>query len=219
VAQSGMMKEYILDTTTPISSNIFMKHSKNIWEKPMVYGVSGRCNKIALHFAGVPASDGDVLRRAMSGKGRLYCVTKVKDNFFCMLCSKGHPLALSQEIYRQIESFAGTLLQGALGLYAVESYQSLYLKVHYPVEFMVAVINNQGGFYRTEVYVHEAKCPVVLSTPLCQQSECETTVYGVDVYLGFMQLEGLDLKQHIVSLQIVRMENTNRWKISSIAFR
>jgi DNA polymerase-3 subunit alpha len=35
VAQSGMMKEYILDTT-PISSNIFMKHSKNIWEKPMV---------------------------------------------------------------------------------------------------------------------------------------------------------------------------------------
>jgi hypothetical protein len=36
VAQSGMMKEYILDTTTPISSNIFMKHSKNIWEKPMV---------------------------------------------------------------------------------------------------------------------------------------------------------------------------------------
>jgi hypothetical protein len=48
----------------------------------------------------------------------------------------------------------------------------------------------------------------------------ETTVYGVDVYLGFMQLEGLDSKQHIVSLQIViRMENTNRWKISSIAFR
>jgi DNA polymerase-3 subunit alpha/error-prone DNA polymerase len=60
-------------------------------------------------------------------------------------------------------------LQGALASYAVESYQSLYLKVHYPVEFMVAVINNQGGFYRTEVYVHEAKCPVVLSTPLCQQ--------------------------------------------------
>jgi hypothetical protein len=36
VAQSGYDEEYILDTTTPISSNIFMKHSKNIWEKPMV---------------------------------------------------------------------------------------------------------------------------------------------------------------------------------------
>jgi hypothetical protein len=31
-----------------------------------------------------------------------------KKTIFCMLCQKGHPLALSQEIYRQIESFAGT---------------------------------------------------------------------------------------------------------------
>jgi DNA polymerase-3 subunit alpha/error-prone DNA polymerase len=60
-----------------------------------------------------------------------------------MLCSKGHPLALSQEIYRQIESFAGTPCKAHSASYAVESYQSLYLKVHYPVEFMVAVINNR----------------------------------------------------------------------------
>jgi DNA polymerase-3 subunit alpha/error-prone DNA polymerase len=32
--------------------------------------------KIALHFAGVPASDGDVLRRAMSGKGRSVALQK-----------------------------------------------------------------------------------------------------------------------------------------------
>jgi DNA polymerase-3 subunit alpha/error-prone DNA polymerase len=49
-----------------------------------------------------------------------------------MLCSKGHPLALSQEIYRQIESFAGTPFARHSASYAVESYQSLYLKVHYP---------------------------------------------------------------------------------------
>jgi DNA polymerase-3 subunit alpha/error-prone DNA polymerase len=48
--------------------------------------------------------------------------------FFCMLCSKGHPLALSQEIYRQIESFAGTPFARHSASYAVESYQSLYLK-------------------------------------------------------------------------------------------
>jgi DNA polymerase-3 subunit alpha/error-prone DNA polymerase len=118
------------------------------------YGVmvSRRC-KIALHFAGVPASDGDVLRRAMSGT-LCGCVTKVK-TIFLHVVLQGHPLALSQE-YRQIESFAGTPFCKHSASYAVESYQSLYLKVHYPVEFMVAV-NNQGGFYRTEVYVHEAK--------------------------------------------------------------
>jgi DNA polymerase-3 subunit alpha/error-prone DNA polymerase len=84
---------------------------------------------------------------------------------------------------------------------------------------MVAVINNQGGFYRTEVYVHEAKMSGgIINTPCVNKSEYETTVYGVDVYLGFMHYS--ILKQHIVSLQIViRMENTNRWKISSIAFR
>jgi DNA polymerase-3 subunit alpha/error-prone DNA polymerase len=41
---------------------------------------------------------------------------------------------------------------------------------------------------------------------LCQQSEYETTVYGVDVYLGFMQLEGLDSK---TAHRIVADRNTN----------
>jgi DNA polymerase III alpha subunit len=36
VAQSGMMKSIFFRHNHPISSNIFMKHSKNIWEKPMV---------------------------------------------------------------------------------------------------------------------------------------------------------------------------------------
>jgi DNA polymerase III alpha subunit len=39
----------------------------------------------------------------------------------------------------------------------VESYQSLYLKAHHPLEFMVAVANNFGGFYNLEFYLHEAK--------------------------------------------------------------
>jgi DNA polymerase III alpha subunit len=73
-----------------------MKHSKNIWEKPG-YGVSGRCNKIH-HFAGVPASDGDVLRRAMSGKGRSGALQN-KRQFFFACCQKDIPY--SQEIYRQ----------------------------------------------------------------------------------------------------------------------
>jgi DNA polymerase-3 subunit alpha/error-prone DNA polymerase len=72
---------------------------------------------------------------------------------------------------------------------------------------MVAVINNQGGFYRTEVYVHEAKMSGgIINTPCVNKSECETTVYGVDVYLGFMQLEGLDSK---TAHRIVADRNTN----------
>lgn len=102
--------------------------------------------KIALHYGGLSAPDGDILRRAMSGKGRsLSALQRVKDHFFESCAQLGHPEALSTEVYRQIESFAGySFCKAHSASYAVESYQSLYLKVYYPVEFMVAVINNQG---------------------------------------------------------------------------
>jgi DNA polymerase-3 subunit alpha/error-prone DNA polymerase len=210
VAQSGMMKEYIFRHNHPDQFEYFHETFKeHLGETYGVMVYQEDVIKIALHFAGVPASDGDVLRRAMSGKGRsVAALQKVKDNFFACCIQKGHPLALSQEIYRQIESFAGySFCKAHSASYAVESYQSLYLKVHYPVEFMVAVINNQGGFYRTEVYVHEAKMSGgIINTPCVNKSEYEATVYGIDVYLGLMQLEGLDSK---TAHHIVAERNTN----------
>ncbi|RTY91803.1 DNA polymerase III subunit alpha [Flavobacterium sp. GT3R68] len=198
VAQSGMMKEYIFRHNHPDKFDYFHEVFKE--QLGETYGImvyQEDVIKIALHFAGVPASDGDILRRAMSGKGRSKsALQKVKDNFFACCAEKGHPLQLSQEIYRQIESFAGySFCKAHSASYAVESYQSLYLKVYYPVEFMVAVINNHGGFYRTEVYVHEARMSgAVINNPCVNKSEYETTLYGIDVYLGLMQLEGLETK-------------------------
>ncbi len=160
--------------------------------------------KIALHYGGLSAADGDILRRAMSGKGRSKAaLQKVKDDFFQSCLRKGHPEQLSHEIYRQIESFAGySFCKAHSASYAVESYQSLYLKVYYPIEFMVAVINNQGGFYRTEVYIHEAKMSGAnIHNPCVNKSDYETTLYGKDIYLGLMHLEGLayQLAMHIIS--------------------
>jgi len=198
VAQSGMMKEYIFRHNHPDKFEYFHDVFKE--QLGETYGVmvyQEDVIKIALHYAGLPAADGDILRRAMSGKGRSKAaLQKVKDNYFACCAQKGHPLKLSEEIYRQIESFAGySFCKAHSASYAVESYQSLYLKVYYPIEFMVAVINNQGGFYRTEVYVHEAKMSgATIQNPCVNKSEFETTVYGIDVYLGFMHLEGLESK-------------------------
>lgn len=115
--------------------------------------------KIALHYGGVYAENGDVLRRAISGKGRsLSVLQKLKDDFFDSCKRKGHPNQLSQEVFRQIESFAGySFCKAHSASYAVESYQSLYLKTYCPIEFVVSPIDNGGGFYRKEAYVHEAK--------------------------------------------------------------
>lgn len=204
VAQSGMMKEYIFRHNHPDKFEYFHP----VFEEQLgeTYGImvyQEDVIKIALHYGGVAAADGDILRRAMSGKGRsLTALQKVKDNFFASCASKGHPEQLSAEIYRQIESFAGySFCKAHSASYAVESYQSLYLKVHYPIEFMVAVINNQGGFYRTEVYVHEARMSgAVIHNPCINKSEVEATLYGKNVYLGLMHLQGLqsEIAQYII---------------------
>jgi len=198
VAQSGMMKEYIFRHNHPSKFEYF--HPVFQEQLGETYGImvyQEDVIRIALHYGGLPAADGDILRRAMSGKGRSKAaLQKVKENFFACCEKKGHPRQLSEEIYRQIESFAGySFCKAHSASYAVESYQSLYLKVHYPIEFMVAVINNQGGFYRLEIYVHEARMAgAVIHNPCVNKSNFETAVYGNDIYLGFMHLMSLDSK-------------------------
>ena len=198
VAQSGMMKEYIFRHNYPDRFEYFHDVFKE--QLGETYGImvyQEDVIKIALHYGGLPAADGDILRRAMSGKGRSKeALQKVKDNFFACCEKKGHPLQLSQEIYRQIESFAGySFCKAHSASYAVESYQSLYLKVHYPIEFMTAVINNFGGFYRTEVYIHEAKMSgAKIHNPCVNKSDEQTNVYGKNIYLGFQHLKSLESK-------------------------
>lgn len=198
VAQSGMMKEYIFRHNYPDRFEYF--HDVFREQLGETYGImvyQEDVIKIALHYGGLPAADGDILRRAMSGKGRSKsALQKVKDNFFECCAQKGHPLQLSQEIYRQIESFAGySFCKAHSASYAVESYQSLYLKTYYPLEFMTAVINNFGGFYRTEVYVHEARVSgAKIHNPCVNKSCFQTMLYGRDLYLGFQHLKSLESK-------------------------
>ncbi|MDH6210467.1 DNA-directed DNA polymerase III PolC [Chryseobacterium sp. BIGb0186] len=216
VAQSGMMKEYIFRHNNPTKFEYFHQVFKD--ELGETYGImvyQEDVIKIALHFGGLSAPDGDVLRRAMSGKGRsLSALQKVKDHFFESCKELGHPEQLSMEVYRQIESFAGySFCKAHSASYAVESYQSLYLKVYYPIEFMVCAINNGGGFYRTEVYIHEAKMSgATINNPCINLSEYQTTVYGTDVYLGLMHIEKIEGK---IS-QMIPEERQNNGEYTSL---
>ena len=212
VAQSGMMKEYIFRHNNPNQFEYFHEVFKQ--QLGETYGVmvyQEDVIKIALHYAGLEPAYGDILRRAISGKSRsLKELQLVKDQFFIACNKKGHPPQLSEEVYRQIESFAGySFCKAHSASYAVESYQSLYLKVHYGIEFMVAAINNGGGFYRPEIYIHEAKMSgAKIENPCVNKSLYQTTVYGTAIYLGFMHLKSLDaaLGQTIVT---ERLKNGN----------
>ncbi|MBX2980781.1 MAG: DNA polymerase III subunit alpha [Flavobacteriales bacterium] len=175
VAQSGMMREYILRHRDPERRK--QAHPAMAAIMPDTYGVmvyQEDVIKVAHLYAGLTLAEADILRRGMSGKYRSREeFQRVKDRFFSNCKMKGYPEHESAEIWRQIESFAGySFAKGHSASYAVESYQSLYLKAYHPLEFMVAVANNFGGFYHTEFYLHEAKrAGAVVEAPCINRSE------------------------------------------------
>src|SRR5690349_20025082 len=60
---------------------------------------------------------------------------------------------------------------------------------------MVGVINNFGGFYRTENYIHEARmCGAVVLPPCINKSEYFTNIIEDQIYLGFVHLGELQKK-------------------------
>jgi error-prone DNA polymerase len=108
--------------------------------------------KVCIHYAGMDGTDADILRRGMSGKWRSeHEMNRIRDSFFNgSLKLEARPEDISAEVWRQVSSFAGYSFSKAHSAsFAVESYQSLYLKTYYPREFMVAVLNNGGGFIKT----------------------------------------------------------------------
>jgi DNA polymerase-3 subunit alpha len=151
--------------------------------------------KVANKFADLTLGEADVLRRGMSGKYRSVEEFKAVEYKFVSNCrKKGHKDALIFEVWNQIKSFAGyAFAKGHSASYAVESYQSLFLKCYYPIEFMTAVLNNGGGFYSAEHYIHEAKmCGAKIELPCINHSDHANRVKGKTIYLGFGYLKNVE---------------------------
>lgn len=198
VAKSGMMRTYISRYHQPDKVEYLhpvMKEQLAETFGVMVYQED--VLKIGHHFGGLDLADADVLRRLMSGKKRgIHHLVEIEGRFFDHCNQKGYPEATSKEVWRQIESFAGYSFSKAHSAsYAVESYQSLYLKTYFPLEFMTAVINNYGGFYSTRVYAYELKkAGGALHVPCVNNSEVSTSIIGKEVYLGLQHVERLEQK-------------------------
>jgi len=198
VSQSGMMRTYILRHRHPEKRK--EAHPVMLDIMPETYGVmvyQEDVIKVAHYFGGLTLGESDMLRRGMSGKFRSRAeFEKVKEQFFINCKNSGRTAALSAEIWRQIESFAGyAFAKGHSASYAVESYQSLYLKAYFPLEYMVATINNFGGFYRTELYVHEARMHGgIINAPCINRSFTQAVIYGKQLYIGFQFLQSFEAK-------------------------
>ncbi len=199
VAKSGMMREYILrhrnagraeEKAHPVMLDIM----------PDTYGVmvyQEDVIKVAHHFADLTLGEADVLRRGMSGKFRSRKeFQKVREKFISNCRKKGYADTLIFEIWNQVASFAGyAFAKGHSASYAVESYQTLFLRAYYPLEYMVAVLNNGGGFYRSEFYIHEARMLGATVHPPCiNASFAANRIYGKQLYLGFGYLKACETR-------------------------
>lgn len=198
VSNSGMMREYILRHRNPEKRKEAHPVLQSIM--PETYGVmvyQEDVIKVAHTFGGLDLGESDMLRRGMSGKFRSREeFLKVKQKFFSNCEKRGEDYAMVADVWRQIESFAGyAFAKGHSASYAVESYQSLFLKAYYPLEYMTATINNFGGFYSTELYVHEARMhDGIIEAPCINTSFAEAIITGKTIYLGFMFLQSLESK-------------------------
>ncbi|WP_343701320.1 DNA polymerase III subunit alpha [Chitinophaga sp.] len=196
VAQAGMMRQYVYNYNHPQE----VKYLHPVMEELMkeTFGVmvyQEDVIRVAHHFADLDLADADILRRAMAGKYRGHNnFEKIRQQFFDNCARLGRDAAVSEEVWRQISSFANFSFSKAHSAsFAVESYQSLYLKTHFPAEFMVAVINNFGGFYNRELYFRELqKTGVNLHPPCMNNSEYATRITGNDVYTGFIHVDSLE---------------------------
>lgn len=189
VASSGMMQAFIERHLDPSKAEYIHPVFKEQLEE--TYGVmvyQEDVMKIGHHFGGLDLADADVLRRMMSGKYRNQNhLIEIEDKYFKNCKEKGYPNEATWTVWKQMESFAGYSFNKAHSAsFAVESYQSLYLKTYYPLEFMVAVLNNYGGFYSREVYINEArKEGANIHLPDVNKSRFNASIQGKDLYLGF----------------------------------
>ncbi len=196
VAHSGMMREYVnrfhhpdtVDYKHPVLKELLAEtYGVMIYQEDVL--------KVGHYFAGLDLAEADVLRRMMGHKMRdKFEFEQVTKRFFDNCKTKGYPDDLVCELWRQIESFSGYSFSKAHSAsYAVESYQSLYLKSHYPLEFQVTVINNFGGFYQTWFYFNEARrMGAKIHLPCVNRSDYLTTLNGRTIFMGFVHLQGLE---------------------------
>jgi error-prone DNA polymerase len=197
VGRSGMMHQYIYRHHHPTSFEY--PHPKLKELLGSTYGVmiyQEQVIQVAHEWAGLDMADADMLRRATSAKyrGKGY-LPVLKEKFFANCAARDYPVDVTAEVWRQIESFADfSFCKAHSASYAVESYQSLHLKTHFPIEFAVAVINNFGGFYSRELYFYELmRAGARVHRPCVNQSDHYTNLRDRDAWVGFIHVKGLEL--------------------------
>lgn len=133
------MEEYLLDT----------------------YGITVYQEQVMLlsqKLAGFTKGEADTLRKAM-GKKQRAVLDKMKPKFIEGAAAKGHAADVCEKIWTDWEAFAQYAFNKSHSTcYAYISYQTAYLKAHYPAEFMAALLSrNLSDIKKISFFMDECK--------------------------------------------------------------
>jgi len=114
--------------------------------------------QIARDLAGFTMGQADVLRKAM-GKKIASLLAEQKEKFIEGCVKNGVYKELGEKVFSFIEPFAGYgFNRSHAACYALIGYQTAYLKAHWPVEFMAALLtSDQGDTDRVAIEIEECR--------------------------------------------------------------
>jgi len=152
--------------------------------------------QIASELAGFSMGEADLLRRAM-GKKDAALMAETKQKFVDAAKGRGVHKDKAEKIADLIEQFAGYgFNKSHSAAYALVAYQTAYLKAHYPVEFMAALLTSEMADTDKIVrYMDESRqMGIEVLPPDVNESSSSFTVLGGKIRFGLVAVKNVGEK-------------------------
>jgi DNA polymerase-3 subunit alpha len=149
--------------------------------------------QIANRLAGYSLGEADLLRRAM-GKKDPEEMAKQRDRFVRGSIERGFPEKKIVKIFDLMEQFAGYgFNKSHSAAYALLAFQTAYLKTHYPVEFMAALLTSQASSTDGVVkYINECReMGIPVEPPDINFSDANFTPHGEAIRFGLSAVKNV----------------------------
>ncbi|MBI1749786.1 MAG: DNA polymerase III subunit alpha [Acidobacteria bacterium] len=149
--------------------------------------------QIANRLAGYSLGEADILRRAM-GKKKKEEMANQRKKFMAGCLAHKVPEKKADKIFNLMEEFAGYGFNKSHSCaYALLAYQTAYLKTHYPVEFMAAMLTSEtGNMDKVVKYIHEARgMGIIVLPPDVNTSDLNFTPTGEQIRFGLSAIKNV----------------------------
>jgi DNA polymerase-3 subunit alpha len=192
--QGGMIDDFIARKHGKKKVTYDLPELREILEE--TYGVilyQEQVMQIANRLAGFSLGEADILRRAMGKKNREEMAAQ-REKFLGGCAANKVPARKAERLFDLITEFAGYGFNKSHSCaYALLAYQTAWLKAHYPVEFMAALLTSETGNTEKVVkYIHEARgMGITVLPPDVNTSELNFTPVGEAIRFGLQAIKNV----------------------------